>query len=122
MCIDAIQFADPPLAGLVELRRLLAPGGRMILTTWEAADPADVRVLARIRAVGPQRDLLAAGFVDVDVRERPDWRALEHALWDEALAAPADIDQAMTSLQAEGHRSVAAWDSLRRVLATATAP
>lgn len=122
MCVDAIQFADPPLAGLAELRRVLAPGGRVVLTTWEAADSADDRVSDRIRAVNLKRDLPAAGFVDVDVRERPDWRALERAFWDEALAAPEDIDEAVASLQAEGRRSVAAWDSLTRVLATAAAP
>lgn len=32
MCLDSVQFADPPLAGLCEFRRVLAAGGRLVLT------------------------------------------------------------------------------------------
>jgi SAM-dependent methyltransferase len=121
MCVDAIQFAAPPLAGLIECRRLLKPGGRLVLTCWEATDPADPRVPARIRAVNLSRDLPLAGFADVRVADKPGWRAIERTMWDEALATPDNGDPALQSLQAEARRSVAAWDSLRRVLATATA-
>jgi SAM-dependent methyltransferase len=122
VCVDAIQFAEPPLAALTEFRRLLRPGGRLVLTTWEAADPGDERVPPRVRAVNLRRDLPRAGFVEVHVRDRPDWREQELTLWKEALAVPAESDPAMESLQAEGRRSLAAWDSLRRMTATATAP
>ncbi|HEX5993622.1 MAG TPA: VOC family protein [Jiangellales bacterium] len=47
MCVDAVQFADPPLDALVESRRLLASGGRLALTCWEAVDPSDERVAPR---------------------------------------------------------------------------
>ena len=43
-------------------------------------------------------------------------------MWEEADAAPQDSDAAVQSLQAEGRRSLATWDSLRRMFATATAP
>lgn len=121
MCVDAVQFADPPLAGLTEFRRLLKPGGRIALTCWEAADPDDDRVAARIRAVDLRRDLEQAGFVDVAVHDKPDWRAAERALWEEAVAVE-DPDPAVKSLQDEGRHALATFDSLRRVLATATAP
>ncbi|GAA4245726.1 class I SAM-dependent methyltransferase [Dactylosporangium darangshiense] len=121
MCVDAVQFAEPPLHALTEFRRLLMPGGRLALTCWEPADPTDERVLPRIRAVALRRDLPAAGFVDVEVHDRPEWRAAERALWEEALAADPS-DPAVESLQAEGRRSLEAFDSLRRVFATATAP
>ncbi len=62
-----------------------------------------------------------AGFVDVQVAERADWRALEHALWTEAVTTPTGDDPAMPSFQAEGRSSLAAWNSLRRMYATATA-
>src|SRR5690242_11923414 len=41
MCVDAVQFGEPPLAAMVEFRRLLAAGGRLALTCWEASDPSD---------------------------------------------------------------------------------
>ena len=122
MCVDAVQFADPPLAALREFRRLLAPGARLALSSWEAADPADERVPPRIRGVNLRRDLPAAGFAGVQVDDKPDWREAERAMWEAALAAPADSDSAIQSLQAEGRRSLETFGSLRRVFATATPP
>lgn len=122
LCVDAVQFADPPQAALVEFRRVLAPGRRLVLTTWEAAEPTDPRVSARVRGVDLRRDLPAAGFVDVEVQDRPDWRRAERTLWEEAVAEPDAGDPALRSLQTEGRDSLRAWDSLRRVFAIATAP
>ncbi len=47
--------------------------------------------------------------------------AAERRMWEQAVAVQADADPAVRSLQAEGRRSLAAWGSLRRVFATATA-
>ena len=69
-----------------------------------------------------RRDLPAAGFVDVRVHDKPERREVERAMWEEAVAAPADSDAAVRSLQAEGRRSLDTFDSLRRVFASATAP
>ncbi len=121
MCVDAVQFAEPPLAALTEFRRVLTPGGRLALTCWEAVDPADDRVPVRIQAVDLRRDLARAGFTDVEVHERPVWRQAERDLWEQAVAA-IDPDPAVLSLQEEGRRSLDTFDSLRRVFATATAP
>ncbi|HEY1618588.1 MAG TPA: class I SAM-dependent methyltransferase [Streptosporangiaceae bacterium] len=124
LCVDAIQFAAPPLAGLAECRRILRQGGVLVITCWEAAVPGDDRVPARIGAVDLRRDLAAAGFADVQVSDRADWRADEQASWERIVAAiPAGTDDpALGSLRSEGERSLAAFDSLRRVLATAAAP
>jgi ubiquinone/menaquinone biosynthesis C-methylase UbiE len=122
MCVDAVQFTDPPLTALLEFRRVLASGARLVLSCWEAADPADERVSPRIRAVNLRRDLPAAGFVGVQVHEKPEWREVERRMWQEALAAPAGSDAAVRSLQTEGRRSLDTFDSLRRVFATAAAP
>ncbi len=123
MCLDSVQFADPALHALAEFRRVLAPGGRLVLTGWEAVEAADERVPARIRAMNLERDLPAAGFTDVRVQDRPDWRAAELRMWREVVAAPADdSDPGLASMQAEGARSLAVWDAMRRVFATATAP
>jgi SAM-dependent methyltransferase len=121
MCVDAVQFGEPPLAALLEFRRLLRPGGRLALTCWEAVDPADERVPPRIRSVDLRRDLPKAGFIDVEVHDRPDWREAERTVWQEAVAA-VDADPAVRSLQDEGRSSLENFDSLRRVFATATAP
>lgn len=121
MCVDAVQFAEPPLAALLEFRRLLKAGGRLAVTCWEAVDVSDERVPRRIHAVDLRRDLPKAGFVDVQVHEKRVWRQAERAMW-EAAVAVVDSDAAVRSLQAEGRRSLATFDSLRRVFATATAP
>jgi hypothetical protein len=123
MCVDAVQFAEPPLAAMLEFRRVLAPGARVAVTCWELAPGAPYdRVPARLHAVHLQRDLAGAGFADVQVEERADWRAAERALWQEVLEAPAGSDEALRSAQAEGRSSLDRFDSVRRVFATATAP
>ncbi|MFI5937831.1 class I SAM-dependent methyltransferase [Actinoplanes sp. NPDC051494] len=121
MCVDAVQFGEPPLAALTEFRRLLKPGGRLAVTCWEAVDPADEQVPSRIHAVDLRRDLTKAGFADVQVREMPTWRQAEREMWEAAVAAP-DADAAMRALQAEGRRSLDTFDAMRRVFATGTAP
>jgi ubiquinone/menaquinone biosynthesis C-methylase UbiE len=121
MCVDALQFGEPPLAGLHEFRRVLKPGGRLALTCWEAVDPGDPLVPPRIHAVHLRRDLTAAGFADVEVERRADWRQTEHTLW-EAVAAQTEPDAAMRSLQEEGRRALEIFGSLHRMFATATAP
>ena len=123
MCLDSVQFASPPLAGLHEFRRVLAAGGRLVLTGWEAVEPSDERVGPRIRAMNLGRDLPAAGFTDVRVQDRTDWREAELRMWQEFMATPAaDDDAGLRSMQSEGERSLANWDAMRRVFATATAP
>jgi len=120
VCVDAIQF-QPTAASFEEMRRVLRTGGRIALTTWEAVDPADERVPARIRAVDTAGGLAAAGFVDVTVEERPRWRAAERALWEEAAALDPGDDPDLQSLHDEGLRVLPAFELTRRVLATATA-
>jgi SAM-dependent methyltransferase len=123
MCLDSVQFADPPLTGLREFLRVLAAGARLVLTGWGAVDPSDERVPARIRAMNLERDLPAAGFTDVRVQDRPDWREAELRMWREFMAAPAAGDDAgLRSMRAEGERSLANWNAMHRVFATATAP
>lgn len=123
MCTDSVQFAEPPVAALREIRRVLRTGGRLALTTWQAASAGDPRVPDRLRHLDLGADLRAAGFQDVVVEDRPAWRAAERGVWEEATATPnEDNDLALSSLQEEGKRSLEAFDALRRVVAYATAP
>ena len=121
LCVDAIQFAEQPAAAYQELRRVLAPGGRRCSpagSRWTRPTPA-----ARPPAQGrPRGGLTGAGFEDVDVRERPAWRAAERAMWEEAAALDPGDDPALRSFHDEGVRSLQIFDRVRRVLATATAP
>jgi SAM-dependent methyltransferase len=121
LIVDAVQFAESKVDALRECRRVLVPGGRLVITCWEAADPTDERVPERLRQVDLARQLPEAGFVDVEVTERPAWRAAERELWQEAVALDAGEDPALRSLQEEGERVLATFDAFRRVMATATA-
>jgi SAM-dependent methyltransferase len=122
MCIDAIQFSDPPLAALSECRRILANGGRLAVTAWEPCGAVPEGVPERLRQMNLARHLLEAGFEQIDVTEKPDWYAAERTLWEAALQADASGDPALASLQEEATQALAAFDVRRRVLATATAP
>jgi SAM-dependent methyltransferase len=122
LCVDAIQFAEQPAAAYEELRRVLVPGGRAVLTCWEPVDPADSGLPERLRTVDLHGGLTGAGFADVDVRERPAWRAAERGMWEEAAALDPGDDPALQSFHDEGVRSLQIFDRVRRVLATASAP
>lgn len=121
VCVDAIQFDARP-ESFAEIRRVIVPGGRVVLTTWEPLDRDDERVLDRIRAVDTRAGLASAGFADVDVRERTEWRAAERAMWCEAAVLDPGDDRGLQSLHDEGRRVLEQFDLVRRVLATATTP
>jgi SAM-dependent methyltransferase len=124
LCTDAIQFPDEPALAYGEIRRVLKPGGRVVLTCWEALDRDDERLSLRVRRADLGAGLHQAGFTDVEVRERPSWLAREQALWEEAVALDPGDDPALRSLHAEGVKSLE-WTTaglLRRVLAVAASP
>jgi len=123
LCVDAIQFASEPPDAYAEVRRVLAHGGRAVLTSWESVDKAEDDALSeRIRRVDLRAGLTIAGFEDVEVRDRPDWRIRERTMWEEAVTVDPRDDAAMQSFHDEGVRSLATFERLRRVMATATAP
>jgi len=119
MVVDAIQFAAPPAAAYAEIHRVLRPGGRVLLSNWED-DSGDDAVPARLREVDLAGGLADAGFHDVEVVERPEWRARELAMWAEAAGLDPGDDPAVQSFHDEGVMVLAMPPSVRRVLATAT--
>jgi SAM-dependent methyltransferase len=121
LCVDAIQFARQPAAAFAEMRRVLAPARRVVLTGWETAS-SDERVPERLRRVDLRAGLAGAGFVSVQVLDRPGWRACERAMWEEAAALDPGEDAALLSLHEEGTRTLPIFDLMRRVMATAIAP
>jgi len=76
----------------------------------------------RLRRMNLARDLLEAGFEQVEVTDKPGWHAAGRTLRQAALQAGASGDPALASLQEEATQALAAFDVKRRVLATATAP
>jgi len=122
LCVDAIQFAAQPAAAYRELARILAPGGRAVLTCWEALMPGDTRLPERLRHVDLGAGLDGAGFDDVEVGNRSGWRAAEQAMWEEAAALDPRDDPALRAFHDEGVRSLEIFGLVRRVIATATAP
>jgi len=121
MCIDAVQFAEPSDAVYGEVRRVLIPGGRVVLTCWEPVNPQDARLPDRLRAVDLRTGLTAAGFTDITVEDRPDWQAVEHGLWLEAAGLDAGEDLALRALHEEALRALDFERLSRRVMASATA-
>jgi SAM-dependent methyltransferase len=121
LCVDAIQFAPEPAAAYREIARILAPGGRVVLTGWQPRRRDDERVPERLRQVDLEAALTAAGLGSVEVGDRPGWRAAERAMWEEAAALDPGEDPALRSFHDEGVRSLPIFDLLRRVIATATA-
>ncbi|WUG21406.1 hypothetical protein OG912_00020 [Streptomyces sp. NBC_00464] len=91
----------------------------MALTCWEAAD-LDDPLVPRIRAVQLLRDLHEAGFADVDVRQRPDWRQAERTCG--RRSSPSRRPTRRCGRCRSRRRSLETFASLRRVFATATAP
>jgi SAM-dependent methyltransferase len=122
VCVDAIHFAPRPDAAYREIARILAPGGRVVLTCWEPLAQEDERLPDRLRRVDLRAGLAAAGFAGIEVCDRPGWRASERAMWEEAAALDPGEDPALRAFHDEGVRSLPIFDLVRRVMATATAP
>jgi hypothetical protein len=82
----------------------------------------DQRLPERLRRVDLRAGLTAAGFVNVEVAERPGWRAAERAMWEQAAALDPGDDPALRAFHDEGVRALHVFDLVRRVIAAATAP
>jgi len=90
--------------------------------SWEAAERGDERLPERLRRLDLGTGFRAAGFIDVEVTDRPHWLACERSVWQEAVALDPGGDPALRSFHDEGVRSLEYSSAIRRVMASATAP
>lgn len=121
MCLDSIQFATSTRAVAEECRLVLVPGGRLVVTCWEASGPEADQLPERIRQLDLHAALSEGGFEHVEVAERPGWLDRERRHWDAARDIDPGNDVGLQGLREEAEELLPMIPLMRRVLATATA-
>jgi SAM-dependent methyltransferase len=120
--IDALHFAADPTAAAREALRLLRPGGRLVLTNWQAHSPADPQPPSRMR-IDWAETLASAGFAEVRVEARPEWQELFTRVFQVALElGDPDDDEGLALLQDEARQMLPQAHLVDRVVGTATRP
>jgi ubiquinone/menaquinone biosynthesis C-methylase UbiE len=122
MCIDSFQFADDLGKAADEAWRILRPGRRFVLTSWEPREAARGRLPAALSRVDFGATLRAAGFVDVRVAEREAWHQRQRRVFERALSADPKNDPALEQLRGEASRMLPLMPLQRRVIVTAVRP
>jgi hypothetical protein len=108
-----------PLAGLHEITAALALSPDGVLADLACGRGGPGMWLAR--EVGAR--LLGVDVsAEAVIEEHADWHATAHAMWKTVMTVDPGDGPALMSLHAEGVRSLATHDHMRRVMATATAP
>jgi SAM-dependent methyltransferase len=118
--IDVLHFAADPTAAAREALRLLRPGGRLVLTNWQARSPVDAQLPSRMR-IDWAKTLSSAGFADVRVESQPEWHDLFTRVFQVALdlGDPGE-DIGLASLQDEARQALPQAHLVDRVVATAS--
>lgn len=122
LCVDSIHFAKPVSAALSECRRALKPGGRVVMTAWQFVDGTDEQLRRRVGHRNLAVDLDAAGFEQVQVKEKPAWQVAERVMWLAATNVDVGDDPALRAMQSEARMVLSVFGTRRRVLATAVRP
>lgn len=88
MSVDALLFAPDKPRACAEFARILVPGGRLVVTTWDF----DGQPVNRPPQVADHRPLLeSAGFDVLSYEETPDWRTLQRRTMELSLERVADL-------------------------------
>jgi len=119
---DDLPTAADPARAAAEARRILRPGGRLVLTNWQPKVPGDPRLPGRARIDWPPL-LRGAGFTGIQMTARPEWHDTFTRVYRIALdlGDPGD-DTRLASLQDEARRGLAVAGLKDRVVVIATAP
>jgi SAM-dependent methyltransferase len=105
MSLDVLVFVPNKAAAVREVARLLRPGGRFGLTTWEQSGYS-----ARLGApqVADHRPLLAAaGFGVETYEEPPDWQRQQRTLVEGIIASEPALAEEMEPAVAAGFVAMA---------------
>ena len=120
--VDAIRLPSDPAAAYAELARILRPGGHAILTCWEPLEPGTPPCPSGCGGVDLKKGLASVGFVDIHVREQPEWHEAEHSLWVEAAALDPGEDPALAAATRGSRAVIGSFDRGTPVMATAVSP
>jgi ubiquinone/menaquinone biosynthesis C-methylase UbiE len=120
--IDALHFAADLAAAGREVLRVLRPGHRLVLTSWQPRTTDDDRLPSRLR-IDWAAALGSVGFVDVQVESRSEWNELFTRVYRVALdlGGPGD-DVGLARLQDEARQHLPIAELVDRVVVTATDP
>jgi ubiquinone/menaquinone biosynthesis C-methylase UbiE len=118
VCIDALQLVDDKEGLLREIGRLLRPGARVVLTTWERTGSEPERLPTDAGA------LVEAASLRLLVREeRPDWLERQEVLFERVVAEDSEsAEPALRSLAEEARRFLSRTAPVRRLLLVAAVP
>lgn len=117
MSLDVVQLVGDRAAFFAEVSRVLRPGGRLAVTTWEAFGSSDAARYPRDLAA----EVAQAGLIVELVEERPRWVDHHVSVYESALAAEADHpdDGPLKRLVAEARAFFARPERRRRLLVVA---
>jgi ubiquinone/menaquinone biosynthesis C-methylase UbiE len=120
--IDALHLAADLAAAGREVLRILRPGHRLVLTSWQARTLGDARLPSRMR-IDWAAALRSVGFVEVGVESRPEWHELFTGVYRVALdlGGPGE-DVALAGLQDEARQRLPIAELVDRVVVTGTRP
>jgi ubiquinone/menaquinone biosynthesis C-methylase UbiE len=118
VCIDALQLV-PDRAGLLrEVARILRPGGRVVITTWErrGGEPADLPPEHSVAAL-----VMAAGLRALMCDDCDNWLDQQDRFYEQIIAADSDMAEPALRMLAEEARARLPYSgSVRRLLLVAT--
>lgn len=123
LCVDSFNLVTDYAAAAREVHRLLRPGGRYVLTTWEPRHAGDPAIRVGFRDLNVAAVLAGAGLRVLRRDERPDLTDLQSRVYQDAVAAgdPGD-DKALRMLQDGADAQSTATTRLRRLYITAERP